>query len=424
MGRASTGTVRPVKDRDSIVIAWEAKFTRADGSRTPWLPLDPKLATDEASAKREAASMAPLIKARSENAGAGETIGQFATRWLATRKPKTARDNGSHLKHHILPSLGESVLIVDLKHDDGDRLVAYLDAKIADGSMSAKTASNVWGTARTMFGAAAHAKPATGLRCLDADPFEKVQPPNGSEFDVALQFLYPTEFLQVMNCPDVPFGWKANIAIAVFMGLRDGEQRALRWEHVDLVHGIVTVCETFDRFDRRVRAGTKTGKSRPVPILPPLMPLLEQMHHAAGGEGYVCKGMKSQRTMARSLRAWLRVADVTRPELFTKSAVNRPIRWHDLRATTASWLCGSGRTMVEVRDVLGHTETEQTDRYTRNGTLLRSGRLGEPFPALPAISSANRSGTIRASRSSLKQALFSGVDGTRTRGLRRDRPAL
>jgi integrase len=284
----------------------------------------------------------------------------------------------------FLPVIGhQSVLSLTSSH--GDTLVAALDAKIAAGAMSDKTARNVWGTVGRMMRDAAHAKPSTGLRCLDANPFRDVQPPERSSVKRAKQFLYPSEFLAFVSCAAVPIHWRINAAIAVYLGLRDGEQRALRWEHVDLEHGIVNVCEVFDRHAGASREGTKSGASRTVPILPELVPLLRELAAKAEGGGLVCRGVASQRAMARGLRTWLRRAGVTRAALFASTTVNMAIRWHDLRATCGTWLAVASRSATDIRDVLGHTQVSMTDRYMRNASAVRGGQFGEPFPALPAI---------------------------------------
>jgi len=46
------------------VEQWHARFTRADGSRTKWLPLDPSISLeDEPKARACAAKLAPQVKA-------------------------------------------------------------------------------------------------------------------------------------------------------------------------------------------------------------------------------------------------------------------------------------------------------------------------------------------------------------------------
>ena len=206
-----------------------------------------------------------------------------------------------------------------------------------------------------------------------------------------------------MGHPRVPTKWKRNVAVAIFLGLRDGEQRALRWEHVDLDHGVVTVCETFDRHSKAVREGTKTGAARIVPIPAPLLPLLREMHDAHD-EGLVCRGIASQRAMARGLRTWLRVAGVSREALHKTTSVNRALRWHDLRGTSATWLACAGKSGPEIRDVLGHTQVSMTDKYMRNATVIRGGAFGEPFPVLPPVGNRHSIGMSESAVPKLPEA--------------------
>lgn len=384
MPRPSTGTVDWRWSAELQRDCWHGRWTRADGSRTPWHALDPLIEESDVDGAREcAARFAPAAKATTKD-GKGELVSAYAGRWLASRAPKTRTDNKSHLDHHILPIIGHRSILA-LTSADGDALVGALDKKIVDGTMSEKSARNVWGTAKKMLKDAAHAKPATGLRCLEVDPFRDVQPPERSNAMLQKQYLYPSEFLDLVTHPKVPLNWKRNVAIAVFLGLRDGEQRALRWAHVDLEHRIVNVCETFDKHTKAAREGTKTDAPRTVPIPAPLLPLLTEMHAEVEGTGLVCRGIASQRAMARGLRTWLRKAGVTRTALHESTSVSLNLRWHDLRATCGTWLAVQGRSGVEIRDVLGHTQVTMTDRYLRNATAVRGGSFGTPFPELPAF---------------------------------------
>jgi len=383
MSRPSRGTIKWLRNiADPGKYCWHARWTRSDRTRTKWHALDPDIPEDdEDGARRAAASLAPVAKATTKD-GVGETVAKFAGRWLAQRPAKTRRDNASHLETHVLPIIGHrSILTLSAAH--GDDLVAALDRKIAEGTMGDKTARNVWGTVKRMLRDAAHAKPAAGLRCIEANPFRDVMPPERSRVRKSLQFLYPSEFLAFVSCPHVPRRWKRNAAIAVYLGLRDGEQRALRWKHVDLEHVIVNVCEVFDQTTNATREGTKTGAARSVPIPQPLRPLLDSMHEAAEGSGLVCQGIYSQRAMARGLRTWLKKAGVDRTELHARTSVSLPIRWHDLRATCGTWMAVDGRSATEIRDTLGHTQVNMTDKYLRNASAVRGGNFGAPFPALP-----------------------------------------
>jgi hypothetical protein len=190
----------------------------------------------------------PVFKAKIGRIGAeaarackprgGETVYEYAKRWLATREGRigSVRDNRSHLEQHVLPVLGPLVIRA-VTAKDIETLVAALDKKVRDGAIGAKTATNIWGTCSKMFDDAAHAKPAEGLRCLERDPTDGVRGPDDDEANKVLQFLYPSEISTFLACDDVPLSWRVNAAIAVYLCLRDGEQRAFKWPAVDLSTG-------------------------------------------------------------------------------------------------------------------------------------------------------------------------------------------
>jgi hypothetical protein len=112
----------------------------------------------------------------------------------------------------------------------------------------------------------------------------------------------------------------------------------------------------------------------------------ETVHRrGTGGVGGVCRGLLGKRAgLARGLRTWLRHAGVERAALCETTSVSRQLRWHDLRATTMTWLALDGATPTMIRDIAGHTQTAMTDRYMRAAAILRGGRFGQPFPAIPA----------------------------------------
>jgi len=320
--------------------------------------------------------------------GEGETVCMYAMRWLVARTGRIASvaDNKAHLNEHIIPVIGPYIMTAVTSREIED-VVAALDGKVVAGAFSSKTAKNIWGTCSKLFDDATHAKPSKGLRCLEKDPTEGVRGPDDNDADKVLQFLYPSEVSKFFACKDVPLEWKRNVAIAVYLCLRDGEQRALKWPAVDLEHGVVTIAETYDRRAGADREGTKSGAARVVPIRAELIPLLEAMKEESGGKGIVCK-LPSLRDMARGLRRWLMKAGVDRTQLHNGTSVSKQLRWHDTRATGLTWLAVEGRSATEIRDIAGHTQTSMTDRYMRAAGILRGGRFGDVFPTLPATISA------------------------------------
>ena len=132
--------------------------------------------------------------------------------------------------------------------------------------------------------------------------------------------------------------------------------------------------------------------------------------------------------MARSLRRWLKRAGVDRHELHHATPTSRPIRFHDLRATGITWLAIRNDPPLEIQRRAGHQNFETTQRYIRLADSLRVG-FGTVFPPLPPelIESTSEfpiTSFDHVSASGGVLSRFSGADGTRTRGLRRDRPAL
>lgn len=279
---------------------WIARVSMPGKPGRDLVPIERVAREDVEGARR----MAKIISDRMRNGGAvplgsGETVAEYAKRWLEAREGRIAslRDNRAHLESHILPVIG-TLEIARVNRGDVERLVSALDAKVRNDGLSAKTARNIWGTCSKLFDDATNAKPAEGLRCLASDPTNGVRPPDDDAADKLLQFLYPSELAQFLACEDVPLSWRRNTVIAIYLCLRDGEQRALKWPAVDLVHGIVTIQETFDRETEADREGTKTGTARMVHVRAELLPLLQAMHSEAkrAAEG------KSRRAMSAPCR--------------------------------------------------------------------------------------------------------------------------
>jgi integrase len=428
MPRKNEGTVRILQGPNGP--QWHGKWTLvgkdANGKprRSEWEPLDPSIALDdEAGAKAYAAKIAPSIRARSAQLqGKSEKVRDYADRWIQSRKVsvRTWRDDWSHLEHHLLPAIGD-LAMAEVTATHGDEIVARLDAKTSSGELRDKSAINIWGTAKKVFKDAAHAKAATGLRCLVTSPFEQVQRPDQNQPNRVKQFLFPSEVYSLLDCTRVRRSFRRNVAIAVYLGLRDCEQRVLRWANVDLEHAVISVAENWDKDEKKARDGTKTDTStRQVPIPATLLPLLRAMYKEAGGSGLVCRDIFGQPSMARALRTHLRNAGVDRPALLKRTAVSLWVTWHDLRATCGTWLAVEGRPATEIRDLLGHEKTDQTDGYMRNATVVRSGRFGQVFGPLPASllgssgNAPNSPGAISGGEDRGNHETFCGADGNRT----------
>ena len=75
---------------------------------------------------------------------------RWLTAWLAYREERgivTIRNNEQHMRLYILPAV-DGRHVADWTPADMRALVADLDARISGGTMGAKSAANVWATAK------------------------------------------------------------------------------------------------------------------------------------------------------------------------------------------------------------------------------------------------------------------------------------
>jgi integrase len=129
------------------------------------------------------------------------------------------------------------------------------------------------------------------------------------------------------------------IVAAVETGMRRGELLALRWKHVDLKAGSITLTPDM----------TKSSRGRIVPITALLAAELLRLrkNKPHGPDDHVFADVT---TFRRSFRTAMRLAGIS------------GLRFHDLRHTTATRLVGRV-TDIELQKMLGHTTARITADY-------------------------------------------------------------
>jgi len=127
------------------------------------------------------------------------------------------------------------------------------------------------------------------------------------------------------------------IALAVHTGMRKGELLGLEWNQVDFVNGLIYLEARH----------TKSNRRRSIPLNQPARAALAVCQARFSGR-FVFGGVKD---VKRSFAHACRVAGIEN------------FRFHDLRHTFASWLVQAGAALPEVRDLLGHSSIEMTERY-------------------------------------------------------------
>jgi integrase len=161
-------------------------------------------------------------------------------------------------------------------------------------------------------------------------------------------------------CTDKRSHIKALLICAVDSGMRRGELLSLRWADVDLASRIINVQAM----------NTKTLMSRKVPISDRLATHLEEMRNGAPDDAHLFTVFDIRKAFYNSCK----IAGLT------------GLRFHDLRATTASRLIGAGLPLEEVAKILGHTVLNTTyQHYTR----VNSETLDRAREALNRLNGSN-----------------------------------
>ncbi len=388
-GRPATGYIEWRRNAKTGVPHWHVQVSLEDGSR-PFLPLDPRIPEhDRATAQAAGKEMSAYTRQHGAISDpTRETVAHYAERWCRWRKGKglgCVEGDRVLLARHVLPDIGEFD-VRTIARDDLKRLVAKLDAKVTVGRsqdgkpFSAKTAINAWGVARALFRDAQRAKDVT-LCVRDDNPAEGVAGPDAGP-KKAKTYLWPSEFDTLMRSERVPRRWRRLFALAVYTYARAGEIAALRWQDVDLEHGVVHVHQAIDRVrDRKNVKATKSETARRIPVEPALLPLLRAMHREGKGNPRVFV-MPSVGILSRKLKVYLRRAGVTREDLFESDATRKAITFHDLRATGITWMAARGDDALRIMQRAGHADFETTKIYLREAENLAAA-FGDVFPVLP-----------------------------------------
>lgn len=311
-----------------------------------------------------------------------ELTRDYAVRWFAARVAKGLHGVTSdryRFSAHVQPIIG-SVSIAKVTRAQVEDVVTALDAKIQEDVIRPKTAQNVWGLVTKMFRDARGAK-SRALRVRQDNPCIDVAGPDRGP-ERSGPYLYPSEFLALVACEQVPLLWRRTIALAVYTYTRAGELEALQWADIDLAHDTIHVHASLDyKTGERREVKTHAGNRR-IPIEPALRPLLVAMHTEVEGKGSVVPEMPDRRHGAGMLRDALQTAGLDRVALFANDRTRRPLSFHDLRATGTTWCAVRGDEPLRIMQRAGHTEFKTTQGYIREAENLKAG-FGTVFPPLP-----------------------------------------
>jgi integrase len=316
---------------------------------------------------------------------ARETVSQWFDRWAKQREAEgiaSVRDDRGRYHGHIAPVIGTKA-IADITHDDIDAVVDALNEKVNADTLAWKTATNVWMLLRKMMKDAVRKK---GFRALEANPCDRSEPPERGE-DKAFTYLQPVEFLRLISDETVPLLWRRMVVFSCYLGLRSSELAALEWRDIDIAMGIVTVRRSMKRNKKDQTKAPKAGKAKRIPLPLALRPLVMALWRP-GISGRVFPYRKIA-GRAEKLRDFMKRAGLERPELYETTDLEGAMRWHDLRATTATWHAIDGADTKAIKVLMRHGTEKMSEKYIHEAALYGKSRderiavFGEVFPSLP-----------------------------------------
>lgn len=298
------------------------------------------------------------------------TSGELHRRWPDHVKlKKSVDDDRERLQKYVYPIIGHVPLV--------ELTVAHADAVLAalPSGLSPTTRRHVAQVMQKTLKYAAY--PA---RHIERNPLPSGFLPRIAQRQ-ALTYLYPDEDAKLLACPKVPLAHRLFYGFLAREGMRRSEAGELTWAELDLSRGAVSLDEnkTDDprawALDAGVTRALRAWKSLRGEPDPSELVFVDEHGAPVNRSGHLCL----------VLRRHLRMAGLTRGELFEKSKARHPIRVHDLRATFITVSLAIGRTETWVADRSGHTSSVMINRYRRAARKVAELGLGELAPLDQAV---------------------------------------
>lgn len=308
-----------------------------------------------------------------ERQGKALTLAALAERFLTeanppTKDPKRYRKLMRYmLNKHVLPELG-GFAIISLKPG---QIEALRDRKFAAGYKIAtvnsiiKTVSLLYAWARKQ-GLYDGMNPTRGLRKTPSTGLMDYL----SSDEVGQLLTYTRE-----HAPDV----YPMLAAAIYTGMRKVELLGLRWIDILFDRGVIHVAHSYGKTP-------KSGKWRPVPLHPALVPILRDWQRRCPPGGLVFPVVPQR---GHKLRMGTADDMMDIEELLRAAGCQVPVRpWHALRHTFASHYAMAGGKLLALQKILGHSKFEMTQIYSHlapNTWPARSRGCRSSQPPRPAF---------------------------------------
>ena len=289
-----------------------------------------------------------------------QTIEQYLSRWyedvvMTTTRPSTSASYGRYLHLHILPEIGRLPLARLTPQD----VQALMNRKLAAG-LSPRTVQYMRAILRRALGQALK------WRLVPYNVAAMTDSPRVTRPEV--QPLSPDQarvFLDAARNHRL----YALYAVALAIGLRQGEALGLRWPDVDLDTGRLTVRAALQRVNGKLQlVEPKTARSRRTIALPAVAIEALRAHHVGQLEQRMSSKIWQETGLVftTTVGTPLDPRNVTRQfqKLLAQAGLPHQ-RFHDLRHACASLLLAQGVHPRVVMETLGHSQISLTmDTYS------------------------------------------------------------
>ena len=275
-------------------------------------------------------------------------------------KPSVLRGYAADLRNHVLADLG-GLRLADVRRGD---LQALVDRLLGQG-LSPSKVRNALMPVRAIY------RHALERDEVMINPTANLRLPTGLGIRDRVATVGEAEVL----FEALPETDRALWATAFYAGLRLGELRALRWDDIDLVAGLIRVERGWDDKAGAIAPKSEKGRRR-VPIMGALGAYLERHRELTGRSGRdlvfgwtANSPFTPSHMRQRALKAWAATAIGAFLRGESLPIELRPIGFHELRHSFVSFAAaaigphGERLKPEEVGDMVGHSTVYMTERY-------------------------------------------------------------
>lgn len=205
-------------------------------------------------------------------------------------------------------------------------------------------------------------------------PFEKVRSPRPVK---RIPRVYtPSEFRRMFDaCPNDY--WKAALLIAYTTGARKSAIENLCKADIDFENGLIRIQDKYDTDPGKWEWHPKDREDRTLPLIKPAADLILELVYSSPSPYFLLKPsryfhlleLKKMDMMSDEMKLYpFSNFDRTFRKIKKRAGVKG--RFHDFRSSFASEMLSGGCSLVEVRDLLGHSSIKTTEVYLGSNSEL------------------------------------------------------